>query len=536
MRRLIAAAAAMVVLVLGELALTGADGGGSNTREVRMVFDNAFGLVEGGDFRIGGVRAGQTSGFAVLSSKSGPPKAIVRATIDRSGPAAQLRRDASCTIRPQSLVGEYYVDCQPGSSRARLTEKDVVPLRQTEGTIPQDLVNDVLRRPTRERLRLFIASLGTGLAGRPEDIQAVLRRSFPGLRETRKTLRLLGDQNQTIKQFITDADTVVTRLHERRGDVTEFIRESRGAAETGASRRTELREGVRRLPGFLAELKPTMAELSNLARQGTPLAGDLQRSAPAATTLLQRLGPFAEAARPALRGLGDAAVPTTQGLRESDGELSTLRALARQAPGTVKPLRQTLQSLDDRRRAVDDDPRAALTAPPAPDPTSNAKGRGFTGLESLVNYFFWQTMTTNGFDAIGHQLRVGATVTKCSPYRNEPPRNAADEQLFRDCNSWLGPNQPGINAPDPSVPGSAASKVRAAKGDAPSTPKVELPAGLKKLIERTGGNTKPTDPTAPAPGPAAPQPATGQGSAGGAGGVSPPQGSPTGRLDYLLKP
>ena len=198
--------------MLGALALAGADGGGGDTREVRMVFDNAFGLVEGGDFRIGGVRAGQTTGFDVLSSKSGPPKAIVKATIDRSGPAAELRRDANCTIRPQSLVGEYYVDCQPGSSREPLTDEDVVPLRQTEGTIPQDLVNDVLRRPTRERLRLFVASLGTGLAGRPDDIQAVLRRSFPGLRETRKTLRILGDQNQTIEQFITDADTVVTRL------------------------------------------------------------------------------------------------------------------------------------------------------------------------------------------------------------------------------------------------------------------------------------------------------------------------------------
>jgi ABC-type transporter Mla subunit MlaD len=528
-RRLATAAAVVVALVLGALALTGADGGGGDTREVRMVFDNAFGLVEGGDFRIGGVRAGQTTGFEVLSSKSGPPKAIVKATIDRSGPAAELRRDASCTIRPQSLVGEYFVDCQPGSSRERLTDKDVVPLRQTEGTIPQDLVNDVLRRPTRERLRLFVASLGTGLAGRPEDIQAVLRRSFPGLRETRKTLRILGDQNQTIKQFITDADTVVTRLEARRSDVTDFIRESRGAAETGASRRAELRDGVRRLPGFLAELKPTMAELSNLARQGTPLAGDLQQSAPAATTLLQRLGPFARSARPALRGLGEAAVPATQGLRESGGELAALRELARQAPGTVKPLRQTLQSLDDRRRAVDNDPRAALTAPPSPDPTSNASGRGFTGFESLVNYFFWQTMTTNGFDAIGHQLRVGATVSKCSPYRNEPPRNAADEQLFRDCNSWLGPHQPGINAPDPSVPGSAAAKARATKGDAPSTPKVELPPALKKLVERTGGNSRPIDPTAPA----APGAGSAPTPAGGAPQTTP---SPTGLLDFLLKP
>ena len=532
MRRLIAAAAAVAALMLGALAVAGADdGGGSDQREVRMVFDNAFGLVEGGDFRIGGVRAGQTSSFDVLESKSGPPKAIVKATIERTAGTSELRRDATCTIRPQSLVGEYYVDCQPGSSRERLREDQVVPLRRTEGTIPQDLVNDVLRRPTRERLRLFVASLGTGLAGRPADIQAVLRRSFPGLRETRRTLRILGDQNRTIKQFIADADTVVTRLESRRADVTDFIRESRGAAETGASRRAELREGVRQLPGFLAELRPSMAELSNLARQGTPLAGELQRSAPDATTLLQRLGPFSEAALPALRGLGEAAQPATQALRESGREVATLRALGRDAPATVKPLRQTLQSLDDRRRAVDNDSRAALTAPPAPDPTSAARGRGFTGFESLVNYFFWQTMTTNGFDAIGHQLRVGATVSKCSPYRNEPPTDADSEQLFKDCNSWLGPRQPGINAPDPSVPGSAAARARAAKGSAPSTPRVELPPGVRKLIERSGGDTRPVDPTAPGAGVQGPAGAPAPTPAGGA-----PQPNPTGLLDYLLKP
>ncbi len=538
MRRLVVAATGLAVLVLGAFIAAGAGGGdgGGGQRKVRMVFDNAFGLVEGGDFRIGGVRAGQTTSFAVKSSRTGPPKAIVTATIARKGAAAELRRDATCTIRPQSLVGEYYVDCLPGSSRTRLGEDDVVPLRQTEGTVPQDLVNDVLRRPTRERLRLFVASLGTGLAGRPRDIQAVLRRSFPGLRETRKTLRILGDQNQTIKQFITDADTVVTRLEARHTDVTDFIRQSRGAAETAASRRAELRDGVRRLPGFLTELKPSMAELSNLARQGSPLAGELQRAAPDATTLLRRLGPFSKAALPALRGLGEAAVPATQALRESGSELASLRALAKDAPATAKPLRQTLQSLDDRRRAVDNDPRAKLTAPPAPDPTAGPGG--FTGFESIANYFFWQTMTTNGFDAIGHQLRVGATVSKCSPYRNAPPTDADSQQLFKDCNSWLGPHQPGINAPDPSVPGSAAAKAHAAKGNAPSTPKVVLPPALRKLIERSGGNSGPTDPTAPAPAGGSPQrgnstgPKTSQGKAGGAEGASPPQGL----LDYLLKP
>ena len=41
-----------------------------------------------------------------------------------------------------------------------------------------------MRRPYRERFRLIITELGTGLAGRPDDLQEVLRRAHPGLRET----------------------------------------------------------------------------------------------------------------------------------------------------------------------------------------------------------------------------------------------------------------------------------------------------------------------------------------------------------------
>ena len=39
------------------------DDGGSKTYE--LLFDNAFGLTEGGDFKVAGVRAGQTSTFKV---------------------------------------------------------------------------------------------------------------------------------------------------------------------------------------------------------------------------------------------------------------------------------------------------------------------------------------------------------------------------------------------------------------------------------------------------------------------------------------
>ena len=59
-----------------------------------------------------------------------------------------------------------------------------MPVKQHLSTIPLDLIQNVMRRPYRERFRLILSELGIGLAGRPEDLNEVIRRAHPALRET----------------------------------------------------------------------------------------------------------------------------------------------------------------------------------------------------------------------------------------------------------------------------------------------------------------------------------------------------------------
>jgi ABC-type transporter Mla subunit MlaD len=361
-----------------------------------------------------------------------------------------FRKDATCEILPQSLIGEYYVDCQPGSSDEKLGTGGVVPVEQTSSTIPADLVNNVMRRPYRERFRLIITELGTGLAGRPDDLQEVLRRAHPGLRETSKVLRVLGDQNEVIKDFIADSDTVVNELEKNKRDVVRFVREAGDAAEISATRRAELRAQFQRFPRFLDELRPTMARLGELADEQTPLLADLEQAAPDLDTFMTRLGPFAEASRPAVRSLGQMGKVGTRAFNEGRQEIAELRELSEEAPAFARPLRQFLESIDDRDRAIENDVRAKETAPPAPDPTAIPNEGGFTGMEAVWNYFFWQTLSINMLDDEAHILRAGLTVAEdCMHFTNEPPRTPKDHEKFERCNSYLGPNQPGILSPDP---------------------------------------------------------------------------------------
>jgi virulence factor Mce-like protein len=441
-----------VLAVCGAAALAvGADGDeGAKGKTYEIVFDNAFGLTEGGDFKIAGVRAGNTSSFEVVGQER--PLAVVKAEVTEPG-FSDLREDARCEIRPQSLIGEYYVDCQPGASDRKLPDGGRVPVEQTSSTIPADLVNSIMRRPYRERFRLIISELGAGLAGRPEDLSEVLRRAHPGLRETSETLEILGRQRDTIEQFITDADRVIGELEARKEDVTRFVREAGTTAEISASRRAELAETFRRFPAFLAELEPYMGRLADLTNAQQPVLRDLQAASGELDTFLTRLEPFSVEAVPAFEALGDASLVGRRAVRKSQEEIRELRRLGQDAPELAKPLRQLLQTIDDRSRAVEPDPRAAATDPPAGDKTHiSGRGGGFTGMEALWNYFYWQTLTTNALDDVGHVLRLSVIVNECSVYQTNP-----SPALLEDCNGFLGPTQPGVTTPDPTETSEAAS-------------------------------------------------------------------------------
>ena len=455
----VAVVAACVAAVLGLGAAAGAD---NDARTYEIVLDNAFGLTEGGDFEIAGVRAGKTG--EVRLEGQARPLAVVEAEVTEPG-LADLREDARCEVRPQSFIGEYFVDCQPGTSPNRLPDGGRVPVDQTSSTVGLDLVNNILRRPYRDRLRLIVGELGAGLAGRPDDLNDVIRRAAPGLRETSETLRVLGRQTKTIESLIVDADRVIGALEARKGDVSRFVREAGQTAETTASRREQLGASFRELPAFLAELNPYMGRLGDLARAQRPVLRDLGAASGDLDTFLTRLRPFATAATPAFESLGDASVIGRRAVRESQEEIQELRRLAADAPGAAKPLRQFLQTIDQRNRAVEPDSRAAATDPPAPDPTHISSGGGFTGMEAIWNYFYWQALGTNALDDIGHVLRLGIDPAGCITYFNK-----VEGDDLKNCNQFLGPTQPGVTTIDPTASVAAATTAPASAKFQPETP------------------------------------------------------------------
>jgi ABC-type transporter Mla subunit MlaD len=375
--------------------------GNEQQYKVRAIFDNAGFVIPGEDVKVAGVKVGKIDALDVTPDN----KAVVVLDIQDKG-YQDFRRDAECTVRPQSLIGERFVECQPTQARQATAPEPpaltqikngpgkgqyLLPVTNTRKPVDLDLINDIMREPQRARLSIILSDLGTGVAGRGRDLNDVIRRANPALLEVDRVLKILASENRTLEQLAVNGDTVLAPLARERRHVVGALDNSAAVARATAERSVALAADLQRFPPFLRQLKPTLVRLSGFADQATPVFADLGAEAPAINRLVAQIGPFSTAAIPAVKSLGQAAkvgIPAVTAARPIVGDL---RVFAQQ----VKPVASTA---------------AALLA-------SLQKTRGF---ERLLDYAFYQVAAINGFDSFGHYLRAGLLVNQCSTYAISP--------------------------------------------------------------------------------------------------------------------
>ena len=294
-----------------------------------------------------------------------------------------------------------------------------------------------MRRPVRERLRLILAELGTGLAGRPDDLAEVAPARAP--RPARDQPRAPDPRRPERRDRAVHRATPTpssSELEQNKKDVARWVTASADSAEISASRSADA-GGTRSTscPAFLDELRPTMHALGETADEQIPLLGDLRAAAPDLNEFFHRLGPFSEASLPALDSLGESSKAGTAGVPASRSEeVNELLELSKDAPGlreAVPPVPRDdgrPQPRDRERRAREGE-RAAGARPHRDPGDANFRGLapkgGFTGLEAIWDYVYWQTLSINMFDDVGHIVRLGADRVRgpgaCSQIRNYPP-------------------------------------------------------------------------------------------------------------------
>ena len=130
----------------------------SEPYRVRAIFDNAGFVIPGEDVKVAGVKVGKIDSLDVTDDF----KAVVVLDIDDPG-YQDFRRDAECTIRPQSLIGERFVECDADAEARRPAPRSrprwrrsttapgegqhLLPVSQTTKPVDLDLINNITREP-----------------------------------------------------------------------------------------------------------------------------------------------------------------------------------------------------------------------------------------------------------------------------------------------------------------------------------------------------------------------------------------------------
>ncbi len=394
MRRLAALGLVLVVAAAAVVSSLGA-GGRASTYRVDAIFDNAGFLIPGQDVKIAGARVGDVVDISLTRER----KARVQMEIDAR--FAPFRSDADCTIQPQSIIGEKFIQCTPGTPRgrplrARGDAAPTLPVANTHAPIDADLVFAAFRAPTPERLRIVLAELGAGLAGRGEDLNAIILRANPALQQSRRVLRILESDRAKLHAIAGEADRVVGVLARERRPLVRAVTHLSNLFTTTAGRRRELDATVRRVPGLLRESDPIIDSLGAVSRAGAPLARDLERSAPRLVRLAGQLGPLSDAARPALDRLGQAARTGAPVLRDARPVVGDLRTFARAARPTGALLRPLLESMRDRG-----------------------------AVEGLQDFVYYAAQATARFDKYSHTVPAHLIGSECSTWARTPQRGCS---------------------------------------------------------------------------------------------------------------
>ena len=442
------AAAAGAVAVAGVVLLTVSAGGSNRAYSVRAIFDEAANIIPGENVKIDGVKVG------TVGSVTPTPQAKAAVVLNISNPGFKdFRADATCTIRPQALIGEKFVDCLPTQPRPEGTPLPpslhkipsghegagqwLLPVENTHSPVDPDLLNDINRLPERQRFTIILNELGAGLAGRGSDLKVVLQRANPALQELDRVLKILAGENRVLAKLAVDSDAALKPFAAVRRRVADFIVQANTVSQASARQRGALERNLIDFPPFLRQLGPAMERLGRFADETTPAFTDLKAAAPGIDQAFTHLPAFSKSSETYFESLGSTAKISGPAIVSIQPLLTRLRALGAVGKPVAGNLSELLTSLRDTG-----------------------------GLERLLDFIFGGAGITNGYDALGHFLRAEAVANPgCLTYGVTQAAACTNAKLF---------NTPGSSS-------SGATKASAARARSASSTSVVMARTLAVL-------------------------------------------------------
>lgn len=293
---------------------------GVKRNTVKVAFDDVGSLRSGDDARIVNLRVGF----------------IADIVLDGENPVATLKLDdnrpvyanATARVRDRSVLGQKYIDLNPGTPDAGPLPLDaVIPADATEDVKELSVLLNVFDEPTRNGLASTFREVGTGVMGRTQDLNdgfGSLAQVLPGLGTVSSSLA--SNEGRDLAGLLQTADRLATAFDGRQEEIGQVIGQfDRTFAAFNADNGAPLAATLQKAPVAFQETRAALDSLNG----------------PLATTAAAMKG-----IQPGAESLGNATSDVRGMLRESRSPLYKVPAFADEADPAFETLQPMFDEID----------------------------------------------------------------------------------------------------------------------------------------------------------------------------------------------
>lgn len=314
---------ALASLLAVALLASGCISAPSDAEALKVRFEDAGVLIRGNDVKVAGVPVGIVGAFDIVDGEAELTLEVSRELVP------EIYRDAEVAVRPVSLLGERYVELDPGTPEAgSLAAGEVIPASQTRRAVDLDEVLDALDDPVSVELAGLIEALGGGVGGRSEELGVTLDTAPSALDVTAELVVVLEAQNRQIAALVDQTGPIAGALAESDGvPLRTMVDGANELLRSTAADAQALDGTVEQLPDALNSALDALGQLDRVARSAEPVLADLRPITDDLVAISGELDDFAGTARQAVDELPDvvdAAEPSVGDLAASGDDLVAL--------------------------------------------------------------------------------------------------------------------------------------------------------------------------------------------------------------------
>lgn len=363
-----AAVAGLALVVAGGVTVLDDDDSSADTLTTTVA--DAGQLEVGNEVRAAGALVGSIQSIDLVDNKA------AKVVLKLDPGVLPVHRDATLTVRPVNLLGEDYVDLDPGSDDQPYLDPPVLPAGQTSTAVTLSDVLDTFQAPTAANLAALVTALGEGLHGNGAETKRAIAALAPAMRNTQALGELLGQQNEVLAHLVSSVDPVAAALADDDGRTLDsLVASTKATLSAIASQQEALSQTIQQLPATLVSAQRTLAQFGGVAREATPALRSLRPLTGDLSDVVAEIEDFADAADPALASLEPV-------LRRADDLLD-------QAAPVVAQLNAAGPDLADTAAGVRPVSRELLD-------------KNLYGVMEFVRKW---ALSTNGRDALSHYFR-----------------------------------------------------------------------------------------------------------------------------------